>query len=775
MHLDPVSEEDPGYTSAVPRVRYRVSNLASLDKVWAIVRPILALSPLVPFLAILWLIWNRTLAIPWWDDWHLVPFLAAAGAGTLSFAELWAPHNEHRIVVLRVVSLVLSELTGWNLQIQMTVNLMIGVATLLLLLDAARRTFGSTNAAVVLAVPFALLVLSLTQYESWLMASQIAYIATVFGVSLSAWALLTRTSWAALGLALVGALIACMSSGAGMTVWLAFLPAVWRLGYRKIVVWVLVGLGVMVPYLVGLGSQSARGSKLVDIVSYVLAYLGAPVGYGNMLASSGVMVASTIVLLAALLALWRLHEELGPITVWLGLAAFAFGCAALTAVGRPPSMGGFAFPSRYNSFAAFWWVAVITITALTAVRLAQINPQSITGQVARTRLILAGAIAEALVLLFIGLVIANGSAFRDGLKWLDFQRRHQDCVLAYRYVADDCLSLYLWNPAFVRAQLQYLDERHWTIFRDFAAINVDRLAPASQQGLGLIETLDGRAINVPSADEVTAAPAHRWAAWPWWISRAKTEGQGRTHRARMLADLAIPIHGWAVDPTTNGPAGGVLITIDDKTHVWTEYGTSRPDVAAAHQQPAYESTGFSANIPGEALPPGRHRLTLKVLTPDRRAYTVPPQIVEVRVQAGSPVDPTQLTRLDKSTWGDIGTVNGVSWPLPRVRPLALPVDQSIQVKGWAVDARENRLAHGAFLAVDDKWYFPVKLGLARFDVADLLENRAFALSGYEAVIPAGALPPGRHVMTLRVLARDERSYYAPTLEQTIEIELQQGP
>ena len=92
-----------------------------------------------------------------------------------------------------------------------------------------------------------------------------------------------------------------------------------------------------------------------------------------------------------------------------------------------------------------------------------------------------------------------------------------------------------------------------------------------------------------------------------------------------------------------------------------------------------------------------------------------------------------------------------------------------------MDARENRLARGAFLAVDDKWYFPVKLGLARFDVADLLENRAFALSGYEAVIPAGALPPGRHVMTLRVVARDERSYYAPTLEQTIEIELQQGP
>jgi hypothetical protein len=201
----------------------------------------------------------------------------------------------------------------------------------------------------------------------------------------------------------------------------------------------------------------------------------------------------------------------------------------------------------------------------------------------------------------------------------------------------------------------------------------------------------------------------------------------------------------------------------------------RPDVAEAYGQPAFEATGFRALIPAEALPPGRHQLSLKVLTPDRSAYTVSPQIVELIVEAGSPVDPGRLTRLEQTTWGVVDTVNGAYQPSPHKHPLPITTDQPLEVKGWAVDALTGRPARGGFLAVDDKWYFPVRFGVLRPELPVGLENVHFASSGYEAIIPAGALPPGRHVLTLRVVTQDGRSYYSPLPEQTIEIEIQRGP
>ena len=35
--------------------------------------------------------------IPFMDDWQFVPLLEKAKNGTLTFQELWAPHDEHRL------------------------------------------------------------------------------------------------------------------------------------------------------------------------------------------------------------------------------------------------------------------------------------------------------------------------------------------------------------------------------------------------------------------------------------------------------------------------------------------------------------------------------------------------------------------------------------------------------------------------------------------------------------------------------------------------------
>jgi hypothetical protein len=94
----------------------------------------------------------------------------------------------------------------------------------------------------------------------------------------------------------------------------------------------------------------------------------------------------------------------------------------------------------------------------------------------------------------------------------------------------------------------------------------------------------------------------------------------------------ITMGGWAVDQPAQNVAGGVYVTVDGKTDVPTLYGTERPDVATAHNNPSYRLSGFAASILTSTLDKGRHTLGIKILTADRRGYYEPDQKIEIDVR-----------------------------------------------------------------------------------------------------------------------------------------------
>ena len=44
--------------------------------------------------------------VPFMDDWQFVPLLEKASQGELRFGDLWAPHDEHRLLIPRIVIIV---------------------------------------------------------------------------------------------------------------------------------------------------------------------------------------------------------------------------------------------------------------------------------------------------------------------------------------------------------------------------------------------------------------------------------------------------------------------------------------------------------------------------------------------------------------------------------------------------------------------------------------------------------------------------------------------
>src|SRR6266516_2863532 len=96
------------------------------------------------------------------DQWETVRLLLADSAGRLSFTDLVAQHNEHRILFPRLVMLALAKTTRYDTVAEMWVTECALLLALAVLVLALRRTFARGPLLILLPV-VAFLVFSFRQ------------------------------------------------------------------------------------------------------------------------------------------------------------------------------------------------------------------------------------------------------------------------------------------------------------------------------------------------------------------------------------------------------------------------------------------------------------------------------------------------------------------------------------------------------------------------------------------------------------------------------------
>jgi hypothetical protein len=168
--------------------------------------------------------------VPWWDDWDLVPVLS--GQEPVSWAWLWERHNEHRIVIPKLIHLALAAPAGADFRAGAYLSCLALAAAAAALIVAARRLRGRTSVADAL---FPLVLLHWGQAENLLWSFQVQFVlSTVLFVAV---VVLMATAAPAPGLGrslLIGlcavALPFCGANGA------ALVPA--------LVVWLIAAAGV---------------------------------------------------------------------------------------------------------------------------------------------------------------------------------------------------------------------------------------------------------------------------------------------------------------------------------------------------------------------------------------------------------------------------------------------------------------------------------------------------------------------------------------------------
>ena len=94
----------------------------------------------------------------------------------------------------------------------------------------------------------------------------------------------------------------------------------------------------------------------------------------------------------------------------------------------------------------------------------------------------------------------------------------------------------------------------------------------------------------------------------------------------------VIVAGWAVDGQAKAPAGGVIVTIDDKSELTATYGAERPDVATVLKEPNFKLSGFGVAIPTSSLDKGKHKIGLKILTNDKKGYYEPGRKFDIEIQ-----------------------------------------------------------------------------------------------------------------------------------------------
>ncbi|HUW59615.1 MAG TPA: hypothetical protein VMZ06_01315 [Candidatus Bathyarchaeia archaeon] len=320
--------------------------------------------------------------VPFLDEWEYMLILPKSYEGTLSLADLFALHNEHRLFFPRLIMLGLARLTHWNMLYETGAAVVFAAGAFGLLVLQLHATGREVGRNLLVAAPVLSLVhFSLSQWQNWFMPCQflmflnlLAVIGTVVALS---WPML---GWAHLAGGILLGVMASYSFANGLSVWpigLLCLAAATegRRRWAYAAIWCCAGAIVVAVYFYGYKSPSYHPSPWLTLheplafALYILQYLGAPVvDYDGFGAAAVGAVGLAILLVCSYVLIPRMGvRALAP---YWGLAFYAICGAATTGLGRLGFGIDQATSSRYITVGNLLWVcdAVLLFLALRGVR-----------------------------------------------------------------------------------------------------------------------------------------------------------------------------------------------------------------------------------------------------------------------------------------------------------------------------------------------------------------------------------------------------------------------
>jgi hypothetical protein len=565
-----------------------------------IVPILLAIVAFLPALLPLLIILRDGVNMPYWDqlDPDIANIFIKSHDGTLAWADLVAQHNEHRLLLPRLIYLVIDPITHWNTRVEMIGEWLIMLATSLGLLVLARKTLWRDNVRwfewqmfwPVLLIN--LLFFTPAQQENLTLGIGLANVLPFAWIVAGLVAACSRITWAAkLGICIACCAAATWSSGNGMLSWvLVALPLFWpwkqlkqRLG--SLAIFAGSAIILVAPYFVGYttpdhGGAHPQSSSLGKIIPYTLAFLGNPFFWATQFNFVSVAIVTGFLLLVCLAIaiaylIFRLYRRgggdpdaaalAGSMLPWLSIAAFAVCNSIMAATSRAGFGTDQALSSRYVIFAIQLPIGLIPLAVLI---FADLRRRSASARAARWQAQVAGALVGVLLVVQV-LVIPLSMASSEQARLR--RRQGKAALLLAPVIPENPLLKQLVHPTSGRV--------------------IDEIKKLNDLGM-----INPPLITEPNILKIAVDP-----------ETAKGLIEGGMQNVWQPDKDSIGVSGYAYFIKQRRPVDLVLFTYENQDHEQVIFATmdrivGRPDLAAAKSDASYMGSGWDARLPLARIP-----------------------------------------------------------------------------------------------------------------------------------------------------------------------------
>ncbi len=496
--------------------------------------------------------------LPWFDEWATVNLIDRWQGGDMTAAEvLFAQHNEHRILVPRLVFFADDLLFAGGGLLSLAAIFLVqllhtGLFAAVLGRSRPARAGRWAVAAVVLALMF-----SLRQAENFSSGFQLQFVA-VFAGATSSFVLFGlaaqrcrdgRRAWPPLAASLGAVLLTTFTMANGLVAGsvLVVLALAARLRSRVVLVCAAWAALLMLVYLQGYEGVAHHGRpsdslrQPLALLAYTAAYLGNIVATGRVASAVGLGLLGIAATAGAALRIVRQGRGARPgALAMFGVMLFVGATAAITASGRLAFGVEQALSSRYVTGSVAFWAAQLTYW--------WIDPPGRPFRLGSMP-VPAGAVGRAAVGLVAAVLVFAVAHEQGGAK---------PGLVAQSFAQNesaDALMLGLDDPA-ATVRAAWSDE------------DVRRLLPTLKaDGLSIFGTADFAALGRPVAergsatdpcDGAVAAAVADPTLGPGGVRVAGRAEDGRRHRAVrrvLLTDAGGRVEGFASGPVPGAPRG----------------------------------------------------------------------------------------------------------------------------------------------------------------------------------------------------------------------------
>jgi hypothetical protein len=333
-----------------------------------------------PAIALSLLLYLYGVDVPFWDQWSVLGLAEAFRVHVLTFGQLFAQYNEHRLFFPRVLLLGIDALAHGNVKYELVALWLLGAVVLVNVYRLARLTLQGTAVRLLTGTFLAsLLIFSPIQYQNWLWGMQVDMLLPMTCLSTALVVLYSnRGPWLKLAIAAALATVAGYSYLNGLICWVLLIPALLQqfkskpAKLRAGLIWIALIVVNLAAYFHDyrfLGSRPELSDLLAHselvIISF-LGFLGAPLSFGTGINEERLahFIGAAIVLLAVIVGLRFIDSRRKPGMLWrclpwLTIGAYALVTAVIVTLGRATSSPQRLLESRYTSFSVHLFVALI--------------------------------------------------------------------------------------------------------------------------------------------------------------------------------------------------------------------------------------------------------------------------------------------------------------------------------------------------------------------------------------------------------------------------------